>query len=148
MTADQLNAMQRRMALPGSQWYNEASENSPTFKGFTEKWQLAIDAGLGAAAIVARNVVRNKLARGYTTGKYARGRAARAVRVGRPWTGKQKGDRIVRVYARDFKQRFWEYGAFINGKFQRVTHWEDTTKEAGEAMARAFHQGFRARLSR
>lgn len=140
-----------------------SDQQSPTFLRFAETWARAQDAGLKASAGVARTAVRAKLARGYTHGRYATGASARAVRVGSPTTSRSKGHRFVRVYAKDFKQVFWEYGwywtpnrrqmaattrrdrraaAKKSGRFFRVSHWADAARESGPAMAQAFHQAF------
>lgn len=149
--------------------------NSETFNKFSQLWSLAQDDGLKASAVVARDMVRAKLSRGYTTGEDVTGAAARAVRAGSPVTSRSTGNRYVRVYAKDFKQVFWEFGWFWTrnrrqapgvkrnlrrtwaksgfgtggtARFFRVSHWSAAAREAGPAMATAFHRAFHAALNR
>jgi hypothetical protein len=165
--ASEIAEIQRR--LGESYRRRQAEEQSPTFVGFAAKWARAQDAGLRVAAHVAAGAVRRKLSRGYTHGQDATGASARAVRVGSPTTSRSKGHRFVRVYAKDFKQIFWEYGwywtpnrrqmagttrrdrraaAKTSGRFFRVPHWADAARESGPAMAEAFHQAFDENLKR
>lgn len=163
----EINRMQRELGERLRQ--RQAAENSPTFTRFASAWSNAQDEALLEAALVAKRTLRAKLARGYTTGEDVTGEAAGKVRVGKPETSRSKGYRYVRVYAKDFKQIFWEFGWFwtrnrrqmrghtrrerrafakASGKFFRVTHWADTAREVGPAMAAAFHRVFDRALQR
>lgn len=161
LDAAQINAIQRR--LGESYRARQAQENTPTFNAFTEKWQKAQDAGLEAAARVYRDNVRIRLRMGYTKGNDVTGEGARKVKAGSPTTSRSKGHRYVRVYAKDPKQIFWEYGWFWtpnrrqmkgkvrrerraaakkSGRFFRVTHWADAARDAGPVMSKEFHRAF------
>lgn len=165
--ADEINRLQRR--LGEAYRARQAEAQSPTFLGFAERWQQAQDAGLKQAAIVARDAVRIRLRMGYTHGNDVTGASAAAVKAGSPTTSRSKGHRYVRVYAKDFKQIFWEYGWFwtpnrrqlagstrrdrrarakLSGRFFRVSHWADAARDSGPVMAKAFHQAFDATLKR
>lgn len=134
-----VNALQRSLALPGSQWN---SENGATFRKFTSTWDEAMHEGLDEAAFHYRGALRSKLREGYTTGDYVTGKMARSLKVERAHV--RDGVHEANVYSKDFRAGIWEFGAWnaFTRKFERVEHWRHTLEEEGSAMSEAFHRAF------
>lgn len=124
-----------------------AAQQSPTFLSFAEKWQAAQDEALNVAARVYRYNLSRKLRKGYTTGRFATGKAADSLRVRKAHNG-HDGNRQSTVYTRDFKQRFWEFGGYnaFTRKFERKEYWRETMMESGQELAAAFHETFSRQL--
>lgn len=161
-SAADINAAQQRLGAAYRD--RQSQQNTPTFNAFAEEWQKAQDEGLKAAARVYRDNVRIRLRMGYTHGNEVTGESAAAVKAGSPTTSRSKGYRYVRVYAKDFKQIFWEYGWWwapnrrqmkgktrrerkasvtaASGRYFRVSHWANAARDAGPVMAKAFHGAF------
>jgi hypothetical protein len=127
-----------------------APEQSQTFTEFVSDWSTALDAGLTAAAEVYEEAVKARLARGYTSGRFVgeeRRSVVDSVHHRRPATDRS-GQRFVRVGSSHPVARLWEFGHHnrFTRRFERVEHFRNAIADAGDQMARAFHDVFQAAL--
>lgn len=106
----------------------------------------AVDAGLVAAALVPEGVIKRRLVKGYTSGKFKTGRVANSVTHSQPAT---EGDaRVIRIGTNvAIYPLAWELGHANRwtGKYERVQVWVPAVMENREAMIAKF-QAVYARL--
>lgn len=116
--------------------------NSKTFQNFSPRFVFAIEEGLLACADTYRSALTDKLDDGYTSGDFVTGKAAESVKIRGPYV--DTGGARVEVYTTDFKQRFWEFGAFnaFTRQYERKEFWRETLNEQGPSMAQSFHSAF------
>ena len=130
-------------------------ETNAAFTGNLAKWEkddkAATDKALKDVATFVKNAIRDRLIRGFKSGRFVDGQTAASLEVSRLST--VKGERVIRVGANTklggWKARLWELG-HVNkwtGRFERVQHWANTFALISGQIPEMFRRSYEARMT-